>query len=74
MLPPAPAKCASNCATKTGKPIGGFSTLECKPLTGDGVAIPVGWRDGNNLQKLAGKPLRIAFRLRDASLYGYQFR
>lgn len=59
---------------ETGKPIGGFSALECKPLTGDGVAIPVRWRDGNNLRKLAGKPLRIAFRLRDASLYGYQFR
>jgi hypothetical protein len=56
-----------------GKPIRGYTAAECAPLTGDGVALAVRWRTGN-VRQLAGKPVRIVFRLRNASLYGYQFR
>jgi hypothetical protein len=34
----------------------------------------VPWKNGVNLEALAGKPVRLKFELRDADLYAYRFR
>ncbi len=56
-----------------GKPIPGFTFSDSVPVTGDGLALPVRWRGGAGLGRISGTPVCLAFRLRNAALYSYQF-
>ena len=40
---------------------------------GDAIAHTVRWQDDKNLSKLAGKPIRLHFVMKDADLYSIQF-
>ena len=55
---------------KTGKPIEGFAFEDCQPLTGDNIDAQVTWAKDSALS-LAGRVVRIRFRLVDASLYAF---
>ena len=58
-----------------GNPLPGYTLADCERLRGDGVAQPVRWRDKAELPAtLRGKPLRLRFEVRQADLYGFQFR
>ena len=59
--------------TVEGKPIVGFSLADCPEIFGDSVNCEVTWRDGTELSKLIGKPIRLRFVLKDADLYSFQF-
>ena len=57
----------------SGNPVEGFASADCVPATGDGLALPVQWRDNRDLRKLAGRAVRLRFELRRGSLYAFQF-
>ena len=55
-----------------GEPIPGFTLTESDDIFGDQVERTVGWKGGNDLSQLAGKPVRLRFVLKDADLYAFQ--
>jgi hypothetical protein len=57
----------------SGKPIPGFTLEDCPEIFGDRIRQVVAWKQGNDLSKLAGKPVRLRFVLKDADLYAIQF-
>ncbi|OHB77495.1 MAG: hypothetical protein A2W31_12170 [Planctomycetes bacterium RBG_16_64_10] len=56
-----------------GKPIPGFTLAECSELSTDDLARVVSWKNGADVSSLAGKPIRLRFRLKDADLFALQF-
>ena len=58
-----------------GVPLPGFSLDECEPVFCDSLDYTVRWRSdlGADLRPLAGQPVRLRFRLRDADVYSFQF-
>ena len=57
-----------------GRAIEGFSFQDCDSLGGNDVAKIVTWKQGrNDVSALARKPVRVAFKLRTAKLYAFQF-
>jgi len=59
---------------ENGQSIAGFGVDECVLINGNFVAHPVEWLErGTDVSALAGRPLRLVFRLRGASLYALQF-
>ncbi|NUQ62090.1 MAG: hypothetical protein HUU20_06360 [Pirellulales bacterium] len=56
-----------------GRPIPGFTLAECHELNTDDLARAVSWKNGSDVSTLAGKPIRLRFRLKDADLFALQF-
>jgi len=61
-----------------GKAMRGFTWDDCEPVpqtvNDPDASRKVLWRGGRSLRRLAGKRLRLAFRLRDAHLYSFRAR
>ena len=57
-----------------GKPFRGLSLDDCHELFGDTVDRVVSWKSKAQLSGLAGKPIRLRFKLKDADVYSFQFR
>ncbi|MDH7569161.1 MAG: hypothetical protein QHJ73_06200 [Armatimonadota bacterium] len=57
-----------------GDPIPGFRLEECPEVFGDSVERAVTWKEGSDVSRLAGRPVRLRVFLRDADLYSFQFR
>ena len=57
-----------------GDPIKGFELRNCPEIFGDSVDQVVAWKSGEDLRRLAGTPVRLRFRLRDADLFSFQFQ
>ncbi|PYV16657.1 MAG: hypothetical protein DMG07_07415 [Acidobacteria bacterium] len=63
-----------------GHPLPGFALEESPLLWGDRIDAPVQWArpasktDPEPLRRLAGKPVRLRFVMRDADLYSIQFK
>jgi hypothetical protein len=51
----------------------GYKFVECALFDGDATAHRVTWRDMTDLDRLAGREIRLKFRLRGARLYSYSF-
>ncbi len=58
---------------ESGKPIPGYELESCPEIFGDAIDREVTWKGGPDVGSLAGKPIRIRFRLKDADLYAFQF-
>jgi len=58
---------------ENGVPISGFAVRDCPVMVGDSVDRTVSWDGGTDLTRLAGKPVRLRFTLRDADLYALRF-
>lgn len=56
-----------------GSPIEGFALTDCHDIFGDSTDRTITWKNGSNVQALAGKPIRLRFQLQDADLYAFQF-
>ena len=56
-----------------GQPIPGFTLADCRELNTDDLARVVSWKNGSDVSTLAGKPIRLRFRLKDADLFALQF-
>ncbi len=59
--------------TAQGRPIDGFTLADCPEIIGDRIEYTVRWKGGEDLGRLAGKPVRIRFVMRDADLYSFRF-
>jgi hypothetical protein len=58
----------------SGKPIAGYSLAESDILNGNSVRMQVSWKGNSDVSKLAGKTVRLHFKLRDCRLYAFQFQ
>ena len=56
-----------------GRPIPGFSLQDCPEIFGDQIDRTVAWKQGSDLGRLAGQPIRLRVVLKDADLYAIQF-
>ena len=56
-----------------GASIPGFSIVDCHEVFGDMVDRAVTWKTGSDVGRLAGKPVRLHFQLKDADLYAFWF-
>jgi hypothetical protein len=56
-----------------GKPIDGFSFADCPPHFGDTLDRAVVWHKKQEVDQLAGTPVRLRFVLQDADLYSFRF-
>ena len=57
-----------------GKPVPGFELADSAELYGDEIEAAVSWKDGSDVSRLAGRPIRLRFVLKDADLYSVTFR
>ncbi|MHC4179467.1 MAG: hypothetical protein ACYSWU_18300, partial [Planctomycetota bacterium] len=57
-----------------GRPIPGFALADSTEIFGDELARAVTWKGGSDVAKLAGKPIRLRFVLKDADLYALRFQ
>lgn len=57
-----------------GKPVPGFAMEDCPEIYGDRIEQSISWKSGSDVGKLAGKPIKLRFALKDADLYAFQFR
>jgi hypothetical protein len=57
---------------EAGRPIPGFALEDCQELIGNDIERAAAWK-GGDLAKLAGKPVRLRFVMKDAELYALQF-
>jgi len=56
-----------------GHPVPGFALEDCLELNTDDLARVVSWKNGSDLSSLAGQPVRLRFRMKDADLFALQF-
>jgi hypothetical protein len=57
-----------------GRPMSGFALDDCAEIWGDEIERVVKWKGGPDVGKLAGKPVRLRFVMKDADLYSIRFR
>ncbi len=56
-----------------GKPLPGFTLDDSELLFGDSTDRTVNWKNGTDVSRLAGQPVRLRFVLRDADLFALKF-
>ena len=56
-----------------GQPVDGRRLEDCDEVWGDDLARTVSWRGDRDVGGLAGQPVRLRFRVRDADLYSLRF-
>ncbi len=56
---------------ENGHPIPPFTAQNCSPITVDKTLQAVQWEDAKDLSTLRGRPVRIRFVLKNASLYSF---
>ena len=54
------------------QPIRGYSAADCAPCREDSVDQLVTWKDNSDLNRLAGRPVKLRFDLVNARLYSYR--
>jgi len=57
-----------------GKPMAGYSLVDCPDIFGDTHERVVSWSKGNSIKHLSGQTVRLRFVLRDADLFSFRFR
>lgn len=57
-----------------GRPIPGYTLEDCFPLVGDDLERLGVWNWTPDISKLAGRPVRLRFVLKDADVYAIQFK
>ncbi|MCW5558442.1 MAG: hypothetical protein KIT22_11510, partial [Verrucomicrobiae bacterium] len=56
-----------------GRPIPGFTLADCEEIAGNFIAQQIYWKGHPDVSALAGRPVRLHFRLKRAKLYAFQF-
>ena len=56
-----------------GKPIPGRDAQSCSEIYGDAIEQVVTWKDGSDVSRFAGRPVRLRFVLKDADLFAFRF-
>lgn len=55
-------------------PSPGYTLQESVSVDGNQVAVPVFWKERDDLAELMGRPVRLHFKLRPCKLYAFQFK
>ncbi len=58
---------------KEGRPIVGYALDDAVSIDRNGTAQEVWWSGGPNVSQLAGRPVRLRFRMRSAKLFAFEF-
>jgi len=58
---------------EAGRPIPGHTMDEAVSVDRNGTAQEVWWQDGPDVSKIAGRRIRLRFRMRSAKLYAFEF-
>ncbi|NNE93592.1 MAG: hypothetical protein HKN23_18240 [Verrucomicrobiales bacterium] len=53
--------------------IPGFSLEDCDPIRGDAISGTVSWKENPDVNKLAGKPVRLRFVMNESDLFSLRF-
>lgn len=56
-----------------GQPIDGFDLGSATEHFGNSIQQVIGWRGGQDVGRLAGKPVRMRFVMKDADLFSFRF-
>ena len=56
-----------------GKPLPGFTLQDCEEIGGNYIDQAVYWKGKPDVSTLAGKPVRLYFKLTRAKLYAFEF-
>ncbi len=56
-----------------GNPVPGFALDAATPFYGDRLDQPMAWKEQADVSALAGRPVRLRFRLRDADVFAFRF-
>ncbi|MCD6395877.1 MAG: hypothetical protein J7M40_20525, partial [Planctomycetes bacterium] len=56
------------------KPLSGFDAAEAVEIYGDEIERTVSWKHGADVSRLAGRPIRLKFVMKDADLYSIKFQ
>ncbi len=59
---------------EAGSPMSGFGLDACSEIFGDLTGGEVLWSGGPDLGALAGRPVRMRVRMRDADIFAFRFR
>jgi len=59
---------------ENGKTIRGFSLADCDPIKTDNIRHVVSWKGKSDVSRLAGKVVRLKFKMKNAKLFALQFR
>jgi hypothetical protein len=57
-----------------GKPLPGFALADATEIIGDEIERVATWKAGADVSKLAGRPVRLRFAMKDADLFSIRFR
>jgi len=57
-----------------GRPIAGHDAGSCPEIFGDAIEHVVTWKNGADVSKYAGQPVRLRVVLKGADLYSSQFK
>jgi hypothetical protein len=57
----------------TGKPIPGFALADGPEIIGDQIDRVAAWKQGSDLSRLAGRPVRLRFVMKEADLFAIRF-
>ena len=55
-----------------GKPIPGLGKDDFRPISDDGLRLPMVWREPEQLAKLVGQKIRLRISVRAGAIYGFQ--
>ncbi len=58
----------------SGQAVPGFALDDCPPIYGDRIERVVKWKGGSDVSSLAGKPVRLRVKMKDADVYSLRFR
>ncbi|WP_395740437.1 hypothetical protein [Prosthecobacter sp.] len=58
---------------ESGRPIPGYAAGDCDKIIGNEISRTVTWKENSSLRELAGRPVRLRFRITDADLYSLRF-
>lgn len=57
----------------TGKPIPGYTLADCPEIIGDEISRIVSWKQGTDVSRHTGQPVRLRFVMKDADLFALRF-
>jgi hypothetical protein len=58
---------------RSGRSIQGFSLSDCVEIIGDKIERVVSWKQGRDVSRIAGQPIRLRFAMKDAEIYALHF-
>ncbi len=57
-----------------GSPLAGHALDDCIPIRGDHIETAVTWQGGSSRFDVDGKPVKLTVRMKNASLFAFQFK